>query len=135
MLPCDLKLGVRGLLAAAASAKPAQEVPGRVPVQDFPSLDGRMGGDEVLHVPLETDHLLVPLGQDCGGDQDAADVLDDLAFGQLVQGLVSEGSAAGAEIGQDGGDDAAGEPAQRSGGSFGAGQGVVEGVKPRGYEA
>ncbi|GAA4230263.1 hypothetical protein FHR32_007055 [Streptosporangium album] len=105
MLPRDRELAVRDVLAAAASAKPSQEVPSRVPVQDFPSLGRRMGGDEVLHVPFEADHLLVPLGQDFGGDEDAADVFDDLAFREFVQGLAGKGMAAGAEIGQDGGDD------------------------------
>jgi hypothetical protein len=55
-----------------------------------------MGGDEVLHVPFETNHLLIPFRQCAGGGEDAADVLDDLAFGEFVQGLVSEGAAAGA---------------------------------------
>lgn len=39
---------------------------------------------------FETDHLLVPPGQDSGGDENAADVLDDLAF-RDVQGFVREG--------------------------------------------
>ncbi|NEB21383.1 hypothetical protein [Streptomyces coelicoflavus] len=30
------ELGVRDVVAAAASAEPSQEVPGRVPVQNFP---------------------------------------------------------------------------------------------------
>ncbi|GAA1928747.1 hypothetical protein [Streptantibioticus ferralitis] len=106
MLPRDLELVVSDVLAAAATAKPSQEVPSRVPVRDFPSLGRRMGGDEVLHMPFEADHLLVPFRQCAGSDEDAADVFDDLAFRELVQGLVGEGSAAGAEIGQDGGDDA-----------------------------
>lgn len=83
-------------------------------------------------MPFETDHLLVPRGQGAAGDEDAADVLDDLAFGEFVQGFVGERAVAGAEVGQNGGDDAAGEPAQPGGGSFGAGQGVVEGLKLRG---
>ncbi|MFD7064511.1 hypothetical protein [Streptomyces sp. NPDC059906] len=113
MLAGDRELVVRDLLAAAALAEPAQEMPCCVPVQDFPALGRRVGGDEVLHVPFETDHLLVPLGQDFGGDEDAADVLDDLAFGELVQGLMGERPPAGAEIGQDGGDDALGASASR----------------------
>lgn len=88
VLSRNRELVVRDLLAAAATAKPAQEVPSRVPVQDFPSLSRRMGGDEVLRVSFEADHLLVPLGQGSGGDEDAADVLDDLTFGEFVQGLV-----------------------------------------------
>ncbi|WP_159403856.1 hypothetical protein [Streptomyces sp. NRRL S-646] len=83
MLPRDRELVVGDLLAAAASANPAKEVPSCVPVQDFPSLGGRVRGDEVLHVPFETDHLLVPPGQDAGGDENTADVLDDLAFREL----------------------------------------------------
>ncbi|MFE5668291.1 hypothetical protein ACFQ7W_30730 [Streptomyces niveus] len=86
-------------------------------------------------MPFETDHLLIPPGQGAAGDEDAADVLDDLAFGEFVQGFVSEETAPGAEVGQDGGDDAAREPAQRGGGSFGAGQGLMEGLKLRGYGA
>ncbi|KUM97184.1 hypothetical protein AQI95_41970 [Streptomyces yokosukanensis] len=135
MLSRDLKLVVRALLAAAATAKPTQEVPSCVPAQDFPSLGRRVGGDEVLHMPFETDRLLVPLGQGSGGDEDAPDVFDDFAVGEFVQGFVGEGTAAGAEIGQNGGDDAAGEPAQSGGGSFGAGQGVVEGLKLRGWRS
>ncbi|MFE2597335.1 hypothetical protein ACFXCZ_12635 [Streptomyces sp. NPDC059396] len=126
MLAGDRELVVRDVLAAAASAEPAQEMPCCVPVQDFPSFGRRVGGDEVLHVPFETDHLLISLGQDSGGDEDAADVLDDLAFRELVQGLVSERLAAGAKIGQDGGDDALGEPAHRGAGPLGVGQGVVK---------
>lgn len=81
-------------------------------MQDFASLGRRMGGDEVFDVSFETDHLLVPSGQGAAGDEDAADVLDDLAFGEFVQGFVSERAVAGAEVGKDGGDDAAGEPAR-----------------------
>ncbi|MFJ7201597.1 MULTISPECIES: hypothetical protein [unclassified Streptomyces] len=99
MLPGDRELAVRDVLAAAASAKPTHEVPSRVSVQDFPSLSRHMGGDEVLHVSFEADHLLVPFREGAGGHQDAADVFDDLAFRELVHGLVGEGSAAGAEIG------------------------------------
>lgn len=84
---------------------------------------------------FEADHLLVPLGQDFGGDEDAADVLDDLAFRELVQGLVGEGTAAGAEIGQNSGDDALGESAHPRASPFGAGQGVVEGLQLGGYGA
>ncbi|MFE7045659.1 hypothetical protein ACFU9X_41535 [Streptomyces atratus] len=98
MLADYRELGVRDVLAAAASAKPSQEVPGRVPVQDFSSLGSRVGSDEIVHVPFEADHLLVPVGQGAGGHEDAADVLDDLAFRELVQGLVREGPTAGAEI-------------------------------------
>lgn len=94
-----------------------------------------MGGDKVLHVSFEADHLFVPLRQGAGGHQDAADVLDDLAFREFVQGLVRQGPAAGAEVGQDGGDDAAGEPAQGGAGPFSAGQSVVEGLQLRGYGA
>ncbi|WP_063886653.1 hypothetical protein [Streptomyces aureus] len=126
MLPCARELVVRDLLAAAASAKPTQEMPRRVPVQHFPALGRRMGGDGVLHVPFETDHLLVPPGQDSGGDENAADVLDGLAFGELVQGLMGERPRAGAKIGQDGGDDVLGEPAHRGAGPLGVGQGVVK---------
>ena len=61
-------------------------------------------------------------------------MLDDLACGEFVEGVVGEGAAAGAEVGQDGGDDAAGEPAQRCGGTLGAGQGVMEGLQLRGME-
>lgn len=86
-------------------------------------------------MPFETDHLLVPFGQDSGGDENAADVLHDLAFRELIQGLVGERAAAGAKIGQDGGHDAFGEPAHRGAGPFGAGQGVVEGLQLRGYGA
>ncbi|MEV0746620.1 hypothetical protein OG345_03115 [Streptomyces sp. NBC_01220] len=42
MLPCDRELAVGDLFAAAATAKPAQEAPRRVSVQDFPSLGGRV---------------------------------------------------------------------------------------------
>lgn len=135
MLPRDLELVVRGLLAAAASAKPAQEVPGCVPVQDFPSFGGRVGGDEVLHVPFETDHLLIAFRQGARGDEDAADVFDDLSFGEFVQGFVGKGAAVGAEVGQDGGDDALGQPAHRGASPFGAGHGLVEGPQFRRYGA
>lgn len=131
MLPCARELVVRDLLAAAASAKPAQDVPCCVSVQDSPSLGRRVGGDEVLHVPFETDHLLVPPGQDSGGDEDAADVLDDLAFRELVEGRMGERPAAGAKIGQGGGDDALGESAHRGAGPLGVGQGVVKGLELR----
>ena len=70
-------------------------------------------------MPFEMDHLLVPPGQGFGGDKNAADVLHDLAFRELVQGLMGERPASGAEIGQDGGDDALGEPAHRGAGPFG----------------
>jgi hypothetical protein len=133
MLTDDGELGVRDVHAAAASAKPSQEVPGRVPVQDLPSLGGGVGGDEIVHVPFEADHLLVALRQGAGGHEHAADVLDDLSFRESVQGLVRQGPTAGAEIGQNGGDDAAGEPAHRGAGSFGAGQGVVESLQLGGY--
>lgn len=110
MLPRNCELIVRDLLAAAASA---QKVPCRVPVQDLPALGRRVGVYEAFHVPFETGHLLVPPGQDFGGDENAADVLDDLAFREFVQGLMGERPSAGVEIGQDGGDDALGEPAPR----------------------
>lgn len=94
MLPRDLELAVRGALASAVAAKPSQEVPGRVPEQDSPFLDGRVGGDEVLHMPFEEDRLLVAFRQDFGDDEDAAEVFDDLAFGEFVQDFVGEGAAA-----------------------------------------
>ncbi|MFH8775955.1 MULTISPECIES: hypothetical protein [unclassified Streptomyces] len=117
MLAGDRELGVRDVLAAAASAKSSQEVPGRVPVQDFPSLGGRVGGDKVIHVSFEADHLLIPLRQGAGGHEHAA--LDDFAFQEFVQGLVRQGPTAGAEFEQAGGDDASGEPAHRGAGPFG----------------
>ncbi|MFE3327959.1 hypothetical protein [Streptomyces sp. NPDC059176] len=135
MLADDGELGVRDVVAAAASAKPSQEVPSRVPVQDFPSLGGGVGGDEIVHVPFQTDHLLVPLGQRAGGHEHAADVLDDFARREFVQGVVRQGPTAGAEIEQDGGDDAAGQPAHRRAGPFRLGQGVVEGLQLRGNGA
>ncbi|MGW1793565.1 hypothetical protein ACWCO0_25810 [Streptomyces tubercidicus] len=48
------------VVAAASAAKPANQVPGRVAVQDLPPLKGDVGDDEVLHVLFEADHLLVP---------------------------------------------------------------------------
>ncbi|MGC9439904.1 hypothetical protein [Streptomyces sp. WG5] len=71
VLADDGELGVCDVVAAAASAKPPQEVPGRVPVQDFPSLGGGVGGDEIVHVPFQADHLLVALGQRAGGSRDS----------------------------------------------------------------
>lgn len=94
MSPCDRELVVGDLFSAAATAKSAQEVPRRVSVQDFPSLGGRVGGDEVFHVPFETDHLLVPFRQGSGGDEDAADVFDDLAGVVTLLGVwVSDGAS------------------------------------------
>ncbi|WP_160159719.1 hypothetical protein [Streptomyces sp. WAC05374] len=58
-------------------------------------------------------------------------MLDDLAFRKLVQGLVSESPAAETKIGQDGGDDALGEPAHRGASPFVTGQGVVKGLELR----
>ncbi|MEU1296268.1 hypothetical protein ABZ439_28030 [Streptomyces sp. NPDC005840] len=88
VLADDGELGVRDVVAAAASAEPPQEVPGRVPVQDLPSLGGGVGGDKIVHRPFQADHLLVPLGQNAGGHKHASDVLDDLARREFVQGLV-----------------------------------------------
>ncbi|MEU9243590.1 hypothetical protein [Streptomyces sp. NPDC048385] len=104
VLTDDDALGVRDVLATAAtaataaSAKTAKEVPSRVLVQDLASFGGRVGGDEVFHLALEADHLLVPLRQGVGGHEDTADVLDDLALRQLVQSLVCQGPASGAEV-------------------------------------
>ncbi|MFF7929209.1 hypothetical protein ACFZDP_50695 [Streptomyces mirabilis] len=81
MSPRDHELVIRDLPAAAATAKPTQEVPRRVPMQDLPSPGGRVGGDEVFHMPFETNHLLAPFRQGANGDEDAADVLDALALG------------------------------------------------------
>ncbi|MGW2190510.1 hypothetical protein, partial [Streptomyces sp. NPDC001719] len=86
-------------------------------------------------MPFQADHLLVPLGQRAGGHEHAADVLDDLARREFVHGLVCQGPTAGAEIGQDGGDDATGQPSHRRAGPFRLGQGVVEGLQLRGYGA
>ncbi|KWT63817.1 hypothetical protein ADL21_00145 [Streptomyces albus subsp. albus] len=47
------------------------------------------------------DHVLVPLGQCTDSDEDLAEVGEGRADGQLVEGLVSQGSPAGREVGQD----------------------------------
>ncbi|MFI6014503.1 hypothetical protein ACIBAG_37895 [Streptomyces sp. NPDC051243] len=42
-------------------------------------------------MPFEADRLLVAFRQDFGDDEDAAEVFDDLAFGEFVQDFVGEG--------------------------------------------
>ncbi len=129
MHTCDVELGVSDVVAAASAAKPADQVPGRVAVQDLSPLGGGVGGDEVLHVPFEADHLLVAGRKGAGCHEDGADVFDDFAVGEFVQGLVGQGTSAGGQVGQDGGDDAFREPAHGRRRPLGVGQGVVEGLQ------
>lgn len=58
-------------------------------------------------------------------------MFDDLAVGEFVQSLVGQGTSAGGQVGQDGGDDAVREPAYGRRRPLGADQGVVEGLQLR----
>jgi hypothetical protein len=67
-------------------AQPAQDVPGRVAVQDLLLLGVSPGGGGLRGPAFELDEVLVAGGQRSGGDQDAA---------QMVSGLPA-GSSSGA---------------------------------------
>ena len=94
-------LAVGDVLAAGAAPEPAQGVPGGVAVQQLPLAGIVTSGDESGDPVFEADHVLVAGRQRAGGDQDATQVPDRLAAGQLVQGGVGQRSLACRELSQD----------------------------------
>jgi hypothetical protein len=73
-LTCGYEL-LRGKGAAVvASAKSPDQVPDRVPVQDFALFGVLLGCEEVGEEAFEADHVLVALGQGTDADEDLAEV-------------------------------------------------------------
>jgi hypothetical protein len=101
------------VLLAKALPQPAQVMPDRVAMQDTPLHRVRAGGDGGGDPPLQTDEPLVAGRQRAGGDQDAAQMLERLAGGKLVQNLVRQRPLIPAEAFQQGVDLRAGQPGQR----------------------
>ena len=126
VLPDEDDLVVGGVGASCASAQPAQQVPDRVAVQQCCSSGSARSAMVAVDPAFESDHVLVAGGQGSRGDQDAAQVLDGLAGGQLVECLVGEGASG--ELTQDRGRGAFVEPALSVCGRSGRGQGPVEGL-------
>ena len=81
----DAGLVVGGVGAADPVAQPAQDVPGRVAVQDLLLLPVGPAGDGLRDPAFELDEVLVAGGQRSGGDQDAAQVRQWFARGQFVE--------------------------------------------------
>ncbi len=124
LLADDDVLGVRSLTAEGAVPQPPQQVPDGVAVQQVLLVGVGAVGDGAGDPPFEPDHVLVARRQDSGRDQDAAQVLDRLAGGQVVEDLVGEGALG--DVTQDLGCGALGKPSGQGGGSFDRGEGVVE---------
>ena len=119
-------LAVGGVGAADPVAQPAQDVPGRVAVQDLLLLRVSPGGDGLRDPAFELDEVLVAGGQRSGGDQDAAQVRQWLARGHLVERGVSERAQACGKLGEHGLRGAAGEPGQDSSWPVSGGQRLVQ---------
>jgi hypothetical protein len=125
-------LGVGGFCAPDPAAQPAEQVPDGVAVQEFPFARAGPAGDDAGDPALQPGHLLISPGQGPGGDQHAAQVLDRLAGGQLVQGLVRERPLRGPEVTQDGWRRAAVQPRCHCGGPSDRGECLVEALQPSG---
>lgn len=76
-------------------------MPYRVLVKDFALFGVLLCCEKAGEETFEADHVLVPLGQGTDADEDLAEVGKWRAVGQLIEGLVSQGSSAGRKVGQD----------------------------------
>jgi len=76
--------------------------------------------------PLDSREVFVAGGQDIGGDQHAAQVLDRLAGSQLVEGGVGERPVSASQLGQGCSDGGAFEPVQRRRRPIGVGQCLMQ---------
>lgn len=115
--------------AVVASAKPSDQVPDRVSVENFALFRVRLGCEEAGEEAFEADHALVPLGQGTDADEDLAEAGEGRAVGQFVEGLVGQGSPAGREVGQDRGDGRLVQPPPGGDGVLGGGDVVSEGFE------
>lgn len=87
-LTCGHEL-LRGKRAAiVASARPPDQMPDRVPVQDLALFGVLLGCEETGEEAFEADHVLIVLGQGTDVDEHLAEVSEGRAVGQLVEGLV-----------------------------------------------
>ena len=108
--------------------QPAHDVPDGVAVQQLLLAGVGAAGDDAGDPAFQPGHLLIAWRQGPGGDQDAAQVLDRLAGGQLVEGAVGERSSRPARAGSPGRRSCSARPATVAGRSA-AGEGMVEGLQ------
>ena len=101
-------------------------VPDRVAVQDPPLAGILPGADGGGDPAFESGQPLVAVGQRADGDQDAAQVGEGLARGQLVEDLVSQPAAVAAEAGKKVADLRPRHPGQGGVGPLDSADGLVE---------
>jgi hypothetical protein len=100
-------------------------------VQDFALFGVLLGCEEAGEEAFEADHALVPLRQGTDAYEDLAEVGEGRAVGQPVEGLVSQGSSAGREVGHDRGDGGLVQPSPGGDGVLGGGDVVPQGFETR----
>ncbi|MCY7299492.1 MAG: hypothetical protein LH616_09810 [Ilumatobacteraceae bacterium] len=110
---------------AGAVPKPAQDMPGRVSVQDLSVV--RFSSSERLGDPrFELSEVLIAFRQGVGGHEHGAQVMKGFGGGELIERCVGERADAAGELFEHGDGGAVGEPSQRCGGPLDGDQGVVE---------
>ena len=124
MLPDTDILVVGGVGASCTSSQAPQHVPKGVPAQQVLVIGVCSLGDGRVDPVFESHHVFVAGGQDSRGDEDAAQVLDCLPGGQLVECLVCDGASG--ELTQHLGRGASVEPRAERGWPLGGGQRAVE---------
>ena len=123
-------LAVGDVLAAGPAPDPAQGMPDGIAVQQLPFVVIVASGDGGRDPAFEADHVLVAGRQCAGGDQDAAQVPDRFAVGQLVEGGVGQRSLACRELAQERGGGVLVQPVQHGVGAVVGGQVAVQGLQP-----
>jgi len=110
---------------AGAVPKPAQDMPGRVSVQELTvvrvSTSDRFGDPR-----FELSEVLIAFRQGVGGDEHGAEVMDGLGDGQLVKRGVGERADTGGELVEHRNSATVREPSQHCGGPLHGDQSVVE---------
>jgi hypothetical protein len=75
----------RGGDAVVAAAKPAQQMPDGVAVEDLTLAEVGPGGEDIVEEALQPGHVLIAWRERPGGDQHAAQVREDRGLLQVVK--------------------------------------------------
>ena len=120
----DLTVG--GVGAVEPATQPAEHMPHGVAVQHLPLVGVVAFGDHPCDPAFEAGQVFVARRQRCGGDQDTAQVMQELAVGQFIKGRVSQCPLTCRELTQDHRNGVLVQPAQHGVGSLVTGEVVVQ---------
>jgi hypothetical protein len=95
----DLTVG--GVGAVEPATQPAEHMPHGVAVQHLPLVGVVAFGDHPCDPAFEAGQVFVARRQRCGGDQDTAQVMQELSVGQFIKGRVSQCPLTCRELTQD----------------------------------